>query len=324
MRLRTISARTVKAAMESVRAACGEDAVIVHMDERRGIVKLTVAIDDEKAPVEQAAECETQASAEAMDQLPALLRYHGVPSSVATRIAELASNHAQLGLHEALGNALDQLFQFRPLTAQVEKNLLLVGQAGQGKSLATVRLAHMALRQDRAVRIITLDAGSAGAMAQMEAFCKPLELPLVGTTNVNDVQALCAQKFDGLTLIDSPGINPFALEDVQAMAALPLKLKAEPVWVFAANSDAQDVAEMGEIFASMGVQRFIASRADASRRFASVLAVMARCQLRLAGLSASPWLSDPLVPGTAVALASRLVDRPDPAALSRYMKAEAA
>ena len=305
--MRTIQAKTVKAAMESVRAVHGDDAVIIHVEEQRGGVRVTIAVDAAPAMPELAREVAPPEPAAALESLPEILRHHGVPAPIAQRLAAHAGNHAHLGLQQALAAALDGMLRFRPLTARVEQRLMLIGQTGQGKTLACARLAAMARRHSRNARIITLDAASAGAMAQLEAFCRPLDITLVGALAVRDAEHALSLPFEGLTLIDTAGFNPFSLDDVACIAALPKRLDAEPVWLFAANNDALDAAETGDIMAAMGVQRFIASRADASRRFASVLTVMARSQLQLAGLSASPWLGDALVPGSASALAGRLL-----------------
>jgi flagellar biosynthesis protein FlhF len=329
MRLRIFTGTSVAQAMDKVRMELGEDAVIVHVDagRRGGVARVTAATDhisEQEPKVAANAPQQSNIAAPNIQDLPLFLRYHGLPPALTKALSDAARLFADMNLSEALAAALDARFSFRPLRGRVEERLVLIGQPGQGKTLMAARLAAMAVQAGRKARIITTDSQSAGAMSQLNAFCEPLKVDVVAATSAQQAAQYLQARFDGLQIIDTSGINPYALADVEAQVRLLSRLQAEPVWVFSANTDPQEAADMGEIFASMGVQRIIASRADSTRRFASVLAILSRCKLSLAGFSDSPFVGDKMQAGNALALATRLIDRPDPTLIARYSKVKAA
>ncbi len=328
MQLRLFTGTSIAHAMEKVRAELGDDAVIVHVDagKKIGIARVTAAI-DQPAPMlaikELTPDVPRMSSARTAD-LPMLLRYHGLPAGLTKSLSEAAQSFEALSAHEALAQALDGRFQFRPLRGRVEEQLVLIGQPGQGKTLMAARLAAMAVQAGRKARIITTDGESAGAMAQLEAFCTPLKIDVVSAPSAQYAEQQLQARFDGLQIVDTAGINPYALADVEAQAQLLRRLHCEPIWVFSANTDAQEAADMGNIFASLGAQRFISSRADSTRRFSAVLSVLSRCKLALAGFSDSPFVGEKIEPGNPQTLANRLIDRPDPTFLAQNTKVQAA
>jgi flagellar biosynthesis protein FlhF len=328
MRLRLFTGTSVAHAMDKVRAELGDDAVIVHVDAGRkvGIARVTAAVEhvSTNQDAKAVAVDSPRVAASGFADLATVLRYHGLPTALTKSLSDAALQFEDLSVHDALAQALDSRFRFRALRGRVEEQLVLIGQPGQGKTLMAARLAAMAVQAGRKARIITTDAESAGAMAQLTAFCAPLKVEIVAAPTAQRAEQQLQARFDGLQIVDTAGINPYALADVEAQARLLSRLHCEPVWVFSANTDAQEAADMGEIFASLGVQRIIVSRADSTRRFAAVLAVLSRCKLALAGFSDSPFVGDKMQAGNALALATRLIDRPDPTLIARYTKAKAA
>jgi flagellar biosynthesis protein FlhF len=329
MRLRIFTGTSVSQAMDKVRLELGEDAVIVHVDagQRGGVARVTAAIDRVSVVEPEATPKplrKSQTAAPNIQDLPVFLRYHGLPPALSKSLSDAAHHFADMSIHEALAAALDARFSFRPLRGRVEERLVLIGQPGQGKTLMSARLAAMAVQAGRKARIITTDSQSAGAMAQLNAFCTPLKVEVLAATSASQAEQYLQARFDGLQIIDTAGINPYALADVEAQARLLSRLHAEPIWVSSANTDPQEAADMGEIFASLGVQRMIASRADSTRRFSAVLAILSRCKLSLAGFSDSPFVADKMQVGNALTLATRLIDCPDPSLIARYTKAKAA
>lgn len=323
MRLKIFTGKTVALAMAQVRETLGDTAVIVNVERgsRSGFARVTAAIDD-AATIEPAPHGADQPQVDTGAlydpvHLAAVLHYHGIPASFAQRVKHTADTYSDAPLAEALGEALAGLLCFAPLALKQETMLMLVGQPGQGKTLTAVRLAAQTKWQGRRARIITTDGASAGAFAQLAAFCNPLEIPVVDANTIDALDSAASEGFEGLTIIDTVGMNPYALQDIEHLTRARARTKAEAVLVFAANTDAQEAAETGEIFASLGVRRMIVTRADSSRRLAAVIATMARCKLGLAALSASPFVADPLLAATPRLLAERLLDKPDPDHINR-------
>jgi flagellar biosynthesis protein FlhF len=172
-----------------------------------------------------------------------------------------------------------------------------------------LRLAASARAANRAVQVITLDADSAGALQQMQPFCTALDIPLQSGTAA-DIDVSVATDTDMLTLIDTTGINPYAMSDIQALSALLAKTKIEPIWVTACGADSLEFLEQARIFAEFGVQRIIATRADSCRRFGALLNLLGQSRMALAGISASPLMSEPMLAGNPATLARKLLASP--------------
>jgi flagellar biosynthesis protein FlhF len=323
MRLKIFSAKSLQAAMERVRAELGPEAVIVHVDQGtgKGPVRITAAAEPQRetagSVVLEAAPAPSNEPAFNAEHLSAVLRYHGLPMQLATRLQTASAQTSNLPMGEALAAGLERMLGFRPLTTQVESAIMLIGQPGHGKTLTTARLAAMARLAERPVRILTLDGDGAGAMAQLEVFCAPLGVPVQAIEDAANLNRLMQGSFDGLTIIDTPGINPYLIADIQLLARTVRMVDAEPIWVMGCGLDALEAAELADIFASLGARRVIATRADITRRYAGVLTALTKGQMALAGVSDSPFVAHPLHPGRPLDLAERLLGRPDPAAITR-------
>ncbi|RME67033.1 MAG: hypothetical protein D6782_03310, partial [Alphaproteobacteria bacterium] len=121
MRLKTISAPTAREAMAKVREQLGPDAIIVNIDSsaKSGPVRVTAAVEHqpvaeplpEMAPPPPAAR---QTPFEAAT-LAAMLRYHGLPTTLATRIQTAASAMDAESLDDGLAAGLQTLYRFQPI-----------------------------------------------------------------------------------------------------------------------------------------------------------------------------------------------------------------
>lgn len=329
MRLKIYTGKTVAQAKDKVRAELGDDAVIVNIDhdKRTGLVRITAAIENrpEPEPID-APEPVIARPYQPFDaaHLAAVLRYHGLPAPLTTRLQTSASARPDSDMAEAFALAIDDLVPMRPIDVNSGRPLLLLGAPGQGKTLAAVRLAVEARGLDKPARVITLDGKAAGAMEQLHAFCGPAEVDMACADDAAHLERLLTPVYDGFTIIDSMGINPYALSDIELLAYAVKRSGAEPIWVMAAGADALEAAEMAEIFASLGVRRMIVTRLDASRRLAATLTAPVRSRLALAGFSASPYLADLIQPASPMALAEFLLDKPDPSHIARIVQEKAA
>lgn len=333
MRLKAFSAASVAEAMRQVRTHLGDEAVIVSVEEaRRGKPAcVTAALETPVAtqPLvevtlpEPAARSAGQPYTPAM--LEALLRYHGVPASLRASLLA-AANSAEGDLAERLAQALASALAFRPLAEPLGagRPVMLVGQPGQGKTLNCARLAGAVAESGQDVRVITLDCQAAGALAQLRAFCQPLDVPVLEARDAGALGALIGLGFEGVTLIDTAGINPYALSDVAELAEQIKVSGAEAIWVMAAGCDPLEAAESARLYHTLGVRRFILSRADAARRYAAPVSAAAHGGLALAAIAHSPFLGDPLEPATPWVLAERLISKPDQNDLARLSTKKAA
>ena len=323
MRLKVYTAASVTQAMDRIREELGDDAVIVAVDEAGGKARVTVASDVPRraaalpdADVAPPAPLPPRQSHDAA-HLRAILRYHGIPSAIARQVETLADRHGDDGAHEAAGQALAACIQTLPVELAPDAPVLLAGTPGQGKTLAAARLATAARLAGHEAHVITLDGAASGATEQLRAFCAPSG---TGVTAAGDMAALKSAQAAArgkAVIIDTAGLNPYALEDVEQLAHVIRHAVAEPVWVMAAGIDSLEAADMADMFASMGARRMIATRLDASRRLGALLTAPIKAGLALAGFSTSPYLADLIEPATPFRLAQFLLDKPDPAHIAR-------
>ncbi len=312
MRLKIYTGTSMKAAMDEVRKALGDDAIIVNIDKHNQgkQVRITAALAEVDHTV-----CEPHHSipTEVCDYdssyLDDILTFHNLDAQFLIKLQKSSMARSNNSLQEALTLGLDSLLKFKSIDVTTQDALMLVGQGGQGKTLVAVRLAMQARRARGKVRIITTDSASAGSLEQLKAFCQPLDIDFAAAHNLADLQDYLSQDFNGFTVIDTDGLNPYALEELKALATFCAASKVELVWVFAANSDQVDISESAEILKSMGVKRFIATRCDTSRRFSTILNALNKSQMTLAALSTSPYVADSLLPGTAHSLAHAMLHK---------------
>ncbi len=316
MRIKIFTAKTVALAMADVRREIGTDAVIIQVEEPTRKIPARVVAAIEQAAVQHRADMIIDALPDFPGQKFAqLLRFHGVDDAVAASLQNSAESFAADSMTDRLVQALEMRLQFRTISLRVQTSALLIGQPGQGKSLTVMRLAAAAKHAGRTVRIITLDGASAGAVAQLEPFCAALDISLQAALPVD----ISVGDGDQLTLVDTAGLNPYALADMEALSHLLAQTRIEPIWVTACGADSGELLEQARIFSALGARRVIATRADSCRRFGALINLLAQGNVALAGLSASPFMADPLVGGSAVSLAQKLVATA-PASLSTSQK----
>ncbi len=312
MRLKIYTGFSMKSAMDEVRKDLGDNAIIVNID-RHSIgnpVRITAALDD---AMHEAIDPKILFSNEVLDYQPDhfndILNFHNLEPTLHCSLKNASMARSNSTMQEALTLGLDSLFKFKAINTSTQNTLMLIGQAGQGKTLAAVKLATQARLAHQSARIITTDSSAAGALEQLKVFCQPLDINLVTARNFTELLEYTEHDYNGMTVIDTEGVNPYALDELKSLAKFGSTSKIELVWVFAANSDQTDISESAEIFKSMGVNRFIATRCDTARRYSTILKTLSKAQMALAALSASPYIADPLISGTAHALAMAMIGK---------------
>jgi flagellar biosynthesis protein FlhF len=322
VRIQTFTAKTVAAAMADVRRALGRDAVIIQVEEatRKNPAKVVAAVEP----------THVQARADSIiDSMPEITRtnwqhtlqplfdWHGLTADLQTRVLATLESFDAIDAAAALTQALSLTFRFTPVAIENQSSIMLVGQPGHGKSLATARLAAAAKARGCGVRVITLDGGSAGAMAQLDAFCAPLEIAVDAISSDN--LQLSDVRGDGITIVDTAGINPYDLADVASLSRVLARTGIEPVWIMTCGIDSRDACEQAQIFSALGVQRLIATHADSCRRFGTLFNVLDQQNMSLAGLCASPFVAEPMLAGSVALLAQKLLAVPRDARMNKHV-----
>lgn len=186
-----------------------------------------------------------------------------------------------------------------PFAPLPDAPLLLIGQAGAGKTATVLKLAQRHKQAGAAPLVITTDAAR---IEQLAAAMRALGLGFVVAANATALRKALARAAPGQpTIIDSAACNPF--DQQRARALLPLIAQAMPVLVQPAGLCAEEAREEALAFHAMGVRHVLVTRADIARRGASVLAA-ARAGLALTEAATA----DALQPLNAAWLAARWKD----------------
>ena len=328
MRLKSFTAPTMAEAMEMVRVELGDDAIIVSTQRASGSkgVRITAALEPADADL-AVAELFQEGGTSSADAVRTALDAHSVPARLAERIANAAraSDIADPTLACAAG--LEAGFSFAHLPDHAAlRPFILIGPPGSGKSMAVAKLAARSVLKQRQVAVITCDNVRAGAALQLEAFTRILGIDLIkakGPDSLRQAVDNTNGMFD-LVLIDSPGLNPFLLSDMDYLQTLVEAADVEPILVMAAGTDATEAAEAAESFAGIGATRLFTTRLDTTRRLGAMLAAADSGQLALCEVSASPHVAHGLSSISAISLARLIMPQaPEPVSDQTFWTDEA-
>lgn len=306
MRLKSFYAKTMTEAMQMVRDALGEDAVIVATREQRdGNIHVTAAVEPnfEISRGSQSTagddwlqyDDEDEESAIAEEITEAMLR-HNVPEDVMDNIISCATVVGLDDPGQALSAAIEHLFQFTPLPqTRVNAPIMIVGMPGAGKTLLVAKMAARSAMNGLKVGVISCDTVRAGGVEQLGAFTKLLKIDLKRAGDAAQLkQAIAALKGCDQILIDTPGINPFSKDDVRMLARLMNAAPMSTYLALQAGTDTEECVELARIFATIGVHSMIPTRIDIARRLGGILAAAHNGNLTLADGSNTPKVANGL------------------------------
>ena len=337
MRLKTFTAKTMNEAMQMVRDALGEDAVIISTREERGKgVHVTAAVekdlpvpvfewqprkneDGTKPPREEPAEPAwlqydpEQADEEQVAEIltEAMLR-HSVPEDITDSLisASLATAHGDPV--SALSAALEQHFGFTPLPQRSHPRVLvMVGAPGAGKTLVAAKLAARAALNGRVPLVISTDTVRAGGVEQLQAFTRILGLDLHTAANARELRKITEERGSGADqiIVDTGGLNPFDAKEMKELAKIANAVESDPVVVMPAGLDAEETSEIARAFGILGARRMVSTRLDIARRLGGLLASADQAGLGFAEISATPQVVEGLNPLNPGKLAELLMPR---------------
>lgn len=313
MRLKSFYAKTMTDAMQMVRDALGEDAIIVATREEKGgkSVRVTAAIEEDRGIAFEIGQDEEEFARDdgwlqyddehdgdnALNEaiIDVMLK-HGVPEDVMDHIVSCASVMEVEEPAVALIGAFDTLFNFTPLpTKAYKKALMFIGVPGSGKTLAVAKQAARAVLNGVRVAVITTDTVRAGGFEQLQAFTKVMGIDLLKAKTPADLARLLKEVEEaGQVVIDTAGCNPFDKGEMKALAKLIVAGDVEPVLVMPAGLDASESGEIGRIFSALGVFRLLPTRLDLARRLGGLLAAAHHGNLSFSDVSANAQVADGL------------------------------
>ena len=326
MRLKTFHAKSMQDVMQQVRTTLGPDAIIISTEEGPTGVHVTAASETSPTPpppefapepeqtpleIERAYLAPTKEFDDA--EVKAVLTHHNIPFDTASRFHDVIHSLDAATLNEAFSGALDTMLSFSPLTDATTRPVMLVGPPGSGKTICAAKLIADALLHDRDVTVVSTDTIKAGGVAKLDHFAQLMH-QTVQTANTPEELKSVLDKVDNhrnrLILIDSPGTNPFDMQELEGLLHFIKHVDAEPVLVLPAGLDPQDAEEIAGVFAKMGCRRFIATKLDAARRYAGLIAAARPSFLALAALSRSPYIAEGLETASSEGVARLLTSLP--------------
>lgn len=312
MKLKSFTAPTMAEAMELVRLELGDEAIIVSTQRAAGSkgVRITAALEPADADLAVAELLEESTQSSAAEAVKAALEFHNLPPRLLERLVNAARTSEISDPILACTAALEAGFSFAPLPEHsAPRPFMLIGPPGSGKSIAAAKLAARSVLKQRHVGLITCDNMRAGAVEQLAAFTRIMEIELVRARGPDALQKAVENStgmFD-LVVIDSPGLNPFKQSDLDFLQALIEAANVEPLLVMAAGGDAMEAGEIAEAFGTIGATRLFTTRLDTTRRLGAMLAAAEAGQLALCDVSASPHVASGLSPISAISLARLLL-----------------
>ncbi len=313
MRLKTFHAETLAAALELVRDTLGEQAIIVSTQEDdagRG-ARVTAAMEER----EEAFNFFTEgAPSEVLEELTVVLERQGVPSELVDRLVSAAEDTGEHDAGMALAGALDQTFRFSALpSGPGGPPLMLVGPPGVGKTVSCAKLAAraaLAAKPDAPVPavLIAADPVRVGAVEQLAAYAEMLGVTLHEAKDADGlVRALSQCRRRELILIDTPGANPYALEEIVHLAELGKSGEPDVALVLSAGRDPEEAVEIARAFRPVGATRLVTTGVDMTRRLGSMLAAADAADLALSDISEAPEIGKGLRPINPISLAKLLM-----------------
>jgi flagellar biosynthesis protein FlhF len=312
MRLRTFTASDMPTAMQMVREALGENAIILATDNKAGSrqVSVTAAIEEEEeSSFKPITHPKPSAHNPIIDdikfELQNILRFHNLPEILVAKLlqkvtandfSEIISNRR--GSEELFRPALEKLlsrnFVFDPLRFSTQDmRLMLVGAPGIGKTLTIAKLATKLAMDKQSLAVITTDTNRAGGIEQLQAFTSILGVELQvagGRTELENILKSLPPRTR--VLIDTAGCSPYDHNEFDELKAIAKLENIEPILVMPAGGDSLEAIDMVEIFSELPIRRLLVTRADATRRFGGVLAAAAAHGLGFCNISRSASIMD--------------------------------
>jgi flagellar biosynthesis protein FlhF len=276
MQLKIIRAESMPAALKLVRAQLGPDALILSSRRVADGIEVAAAcepisVDALPAPLEP-----LRVPAPRPGNTSALVA-HGVPVALASRIAEA-------GLARVLA------FAALPLGPDAPP-VLLAGPPGAGKTLTAAKLAARLRLVGEQPMVITADGRRAGAIEQLAAFTRLLDLDLMVAPHPATLARALARRGAQPAIIDGAGLDPFDPAEAELLAATAAAANATLVLVLPANMDAEEAAALAVAHGRLGAAFLIATRLDQARRLGAVIAAAGQ-GLAIAGFGTGGGAAD--------------------------------
>ncbi len=315
MRMKMFAADSLDAARALVFAEMGDGAVILSEREVEGGVEVRAATEGKgrgsnKPLYLRGGDGADEVRSSVLSyRVRDALAWHGAPKRFADRVLH-AADHELSDPVEALASGLSSLVACDPLPARPERDVLLVGAPGHGRTSTAAKLTRRAAVAKTLILPVAADFDGTAGGEQLSAYLERERAQVRIATDPDALFTLLedARRQDERCIIDLPAIIPFDREDLARLRDLVAAIDAEPVLVLSAEGHPDDQADAAKAFASAGIRRAILTKLDVARRRGGAVAALAGAKIALSHLAVTPFIGGGLVPATQSRLAALLME----------------
>jgi flagellar biosynthesis protein FlhF len=190
---------------------------------------------------------------------------------------------------------------------------MLIGPPGVGKTVTCAKLAaRVAVDHHKGnsapVTLIAADPIRVGAVDQLRAYAERMDATLLEAADGAALSAALAKATPGdLVIIDTPGTNPYSLDELAHLVELSEGARPDTVLVLDASRDADEAAALAEAFRPVKPRRLMTTGLDLARRLGGMLSAADAAELSLAEISLTPRIGGGLRALDAETLAGLLI-----------------
>lgn len=272
MRLKTFTAVNMPDAMRQVRAALGDDAIILstEQDKARKQIIVTAGVEDQPVPktLKPTPKPKMKIEPGVLDTLTDVLDRHHLPRRLANRLLRQAE--------DIQGNALHVLEEILASSVAFSEDLpvvplVLLGQPGAGKTVTAARLAARARLAGQEVMLFSTDTVKAGGIEQLGNLARAMKAPLHTAEDPKALAHALRQVPAGTRVfIDTAGLDPRT--DAANLATMTKIPGVAFAWVFPVSGDAEDIREEAEaLAAAVPLSLLLPTRLDFARRLGGII-----------------------------------------------------
>ena len=333
MKMKRISAATLKDAMELARRELGEDSILIDTKKNpAGGLIVTFAVDqeDEKLfddePVQTFADsiyfqpeipkpaaAKVELSHPAHDIIAEVIAYHAIPAPLGDALMRhvertpLKPDSLLEVAQTALAQALTSHVKFQPLVtnaAPTGRAVMLVGPHGAGKTSTIAKIATELTLHKKRILLISTDTERLGGPESLQLLAGMLKCEFAVCESRAKLKSLVTAAQGKIwVLIDSSGANIYEFSQLKALGELAGLQGIEPILTCPAGMDSAEAVEMASVFNFLNMERMIVTRLDAVRRLGSVFAALSTGGYALSNFTDSAIPTDPCHTLSAAALA---------------------
>lgn len=230
---------------------------------------------------------------------------HGVDESLSFALLREVAQHlpagdeARTGIRQGLNQAIAARIGTRPLLPPEPgvRAAIFLGPTGVGKTTTVAKLAaHLALREEKRIQLVSLDTYRIGAAEQLKTYGDIIGVPVRIVFSVEELQEAVASPECEYSLIDTTGHSHKKVADFAELAELLSRCgEVEKHLVLSATTKPEDLRQAIESFQVFGIQRLVFTKLDESSTYGSILNELVRTGLPLSYLTNGQKVPEDLI-----------------------------